>query len=47
MLLFFVLLVGSLKFTDDTAMARSIAASLIEHNGELNARDMAKRYNMT
>ncbi|KAL3863996.1 hypothetical protein ACJMK2_005712 [Sinanodonta woodiana] len=31
------------KFTDDTAMARSVAASLIEENG-LNVKDMARRF---
>ncbi|XP_021348624.1 poly(ADP-ribose) glycohydrolase ARH3-like isoform X2 [Mizuhopecten yessoensis] len=30
-------------FTDDTAMARSVARSLIEHKG-FNARDMARRF---
>ena len=30
-------------FTDDTAMARSVAASLIANN-DLNSKDMAKRY---
>ena len=30
-------------FTDDTAMARSVARSLIA-NKELDARDMARRY---
>ncbi|XP_021348627.1 poly(ADP-ribose) glycohydrolase ARH3-like isoform X2 [Mizuhopecten yessoensis] len=30
-------------FTDDTAMARSVAKSLIKHNG-FNARDMARRF---
>ncbi|KAJ8316997.1 hypothetical protein KUTeg_004901 [Tegillarca granosa] len=31
------------EFTDDTAMARSVASSLIENKG-LNSRDMAKRF---
>ncbi|XP_013392919.1 poly(ADP-ribose) glycohydrolase ARH3 [Lingula anatina] len=31
------------RFTDDTAMTRSLAASLIEHNG-FNAKDMATRF---
>ncbi|XP_072042743.1 ADP-ribosylhydrolase ARH3-like [Amphiura filiformis] len=35
---------GSLQFTDDTAMARSITASLIQHNGEYKPMDMAKRF---
>jgi len=30
------------EFTDDTAMARSVAKSLIQHN-KLNVSDMAKR----
>ncbi|XP_071948607.1 ADP-ribosylhydrolase ARH3-like [Antedon mediterranea] len=34
-----------LKFTDDTAMARSVAQSLIESTCKFNARDMAKRFN--
>lgn len=35
--------VNGLPFTDDTAMARSVAASLI-NMGEFDARDMAKRF---
>ncbi|XP_033122420.1 ADP-ribose glycohydrolase ARH3-like isoform X2 [Anneissia japonica] len=33
-----------LEYTDDTAMARSVAQSLIDNKGKFNARDMAKRF---
>ncbi|XP_038046778.1 ADP-ribose glycohydrolase ARH3-like [Patiria miniata] len=35
---------SKLTFTDDTAMARSVAESLIHCKGKYNARDMARRF---
>lgn len=34
---------GKLEYTDDTAMARCVAESLIANNGQLEAKDLAKR----
>ncbi|XP_071828306.1 ADP-ribosylhydrolase ARH3-like isoform X2 [Apostichopus japonicus] len=35
---------GKLEYTDDTAMARCVAESLIANNGQLEAKDLAKRF---
>lgn len=34
------------KYTDDTAMARQVAQSLIEHKGSVNAEDMARKFQL-
>lgn len=34
---------GELEYTDDTAMARCVAESLIDNNGQLNTKDLAKK----
>ena len=41
--LFSSVLVEKLEFTDDTAMARSIAQSLIDNKGKFDGKDLAKK----